>query len=178
MDAIVGGGWCAPSETIYDLSAGNSREHLLWSGLADPTPEERQAAADALYEQEVQDNANWFHTGVFLERVKAHEFDALQEAILELHHIEVRHGNASCEGCPEDDSYGPPSWPCPTVRLVLTHVGIDIPEELVHEKPAVVLQDNDNPRWPFPAGPVDSRLTIPPISVPRGGITFDRRDTP
>jgi len=174
MDAIVGGGWCAPSETIYDLSAGNSREHLLWSGLADPTPEERQAAADQLYEQEVQDNRNWFSTGVFLERVKAHEFDSMQQSILDYHGATE---SGICNVCVTAWETSV-TWPCHTARLVLTHVGIEVPEELVYDKPEPVLQDNDNPRWPFPAGPVDTRLTFPEVGVSRGGIKFDMGATP
>ena len=164
--AIVGGGWCAPSETIYELGRLNDRKRALWSGQVEPTPEERQAAADALYEQEVQDNRNWFDTGVFLERVKAHTFDALQQAILDLHAL-CAHG--ICAQC--GDEY-PVSWPCPTARLILTHVGITVPDELVYDKPAVVLQDDSNPRWPFPAGPVDP-FTFSLVSTVRGGIRFD-----
>ena len=169
MDAIVGaGGWCAPSGTIYDRTCGPSREDALWAGLVEPTQEERQAAADALYEQEVQDNRNWFATGVFLGRVEAHEFDDVSKAILDVHAREERHN--FCTHCDDERVV---MWPCHTARIVLKFAGIDIPDEVIYDKPKLVLQDNDNPRWPFPAGPVDTRLTIPLVSVPRGGITFD-----
>jgi len=175
MDAIVGaGGWCAPSGTIYDLTCGPSREDALWAGLVEPTQEERQAAADALYEQEVQDNRNWFATGVFLERVKAHEFDAMQQSILDYH---AATESGICNVCVTAWETSV-AWPCHTARIVLKFAGIDIPEELVYDKPEPVLQDNDNPRWPFPPGPVEVGFSMPEIRVSRGGIKFDMGGRP
>lgn len=175
MDAIVGaGGWCAPSKTIYELGAAHSREKALWRGLIEPTQEERQAAADALYEQEVQDNRNWFATGVFLERVKAHEFDAMQQSILDYH---AATESGICNVCVTAWETSV-AWPCHTARIVLKFASIDIPEELVYDKPEPVLQDNDNPRWPFPPGPVEVGFSMPEIRVSRGGIKFDMGGRP
>jgi hypothetical protein len=166
--SIVAGGWCAPSETIYELTTGmDSRERALWRGLVEPTPQERQKAADKLYEQETIDNRNWFDTGVMLEKVKALRLGPLAAAILGLHQRDERHN--FCVHCDDERVV---MWPCSTARVVLHSVGIKVPDEVVYDKPKPVVQDPDNPRWPYPAGPVDDPWTFPSVSVARGGLRF------
>lgn len=167
---VTSGGWTAPSETIYDLMGSGARDEALWRGMVEPTPEERQAAADQLYEQEIIDNANWFQTGVMLEQVKRTHFGPLANAVLELH---AREGSR-CRTCADGSGYGwgLVPWPCATARVILASVDITVPDEVIYDKPDPVVQDRDNPRWPYPAGPVDTRLTLPEITVNRGGLRY------
>jgi hypothetical protein len=167
---VVAGGWCAPSETIYQLGTGeSSRETMLWHGLVEPTQEERQKAADELYEQETLDNRNWFDTGVMLGKVEQMHFGPLAKAILALHRRDERHN--FCVQCDDERVV---MWPCATVRVVLHSVGIKVPEEVIYDKPKPVVQDNDNPRWPFPAKPLTQAeiFGFPEVSTRRGGISF------
>lgn len=165
---VAAGGWCAPSETIYELATGmNARERMLWRGEVEPTPEERQAAADELYAQEVLDNRNWFDTGVFLERLKRITFTGVAKDILDLH---ARTESGICNVCVTGWETSV-QWPCSTALIVLRAWMDDIPEEFVYEKPEPVVQDPDNPRWPFPSGPVDP-FTFPEVKATRGGIRY------
>lgn len=168
---VAAGGWCAPSEIIYDIENMNTRERRLWRGEVEPTPEEIATEIDRMMAEYLDDLKAWDETQVFLRRVEHAHARGLPQRILALHHREVRW----CRHCngQEGDPYDEPAWPCPTARLALLMYLEPrfIPDEPRYEEPAKPVRDESNPRWPFPSGPIDP-FTFPEVSVRRGGIRF------
>lgn len=163
---VAAGEWCAPSTIPLPVS----RESLLWGGHVEPTEDERRAAAEGLYEQYLADKAAWEETERFLARFEAWKPAGIEKEILELHGMD----RGFCVHCGSvGDEFDEPTWPCATVRLILHNNYIDVPQRLVYIEPQSLWQDENNPRWPFPAGPVDPFLTIPLLRINRGGVRFD-----
>lgn len=200
-DGIIAGGWCAPSETVYQMGddptltpgemfnvdgdlvtsmkptvremlAGKRRRAELWAGTADPEPtdEEKRIVVEWMHRQYVAELEQWQETQHFLGKVKRHKFVGLAAEIMGLHANE----DTACAVCTDEWTGSNHTWPCATVRLVLDAHGIDVPEELVYDKPVEPTPDPGNPRWPFPALPANPLdfITFPEVSTARGGLKF------
>lgn len=172
QSVVAAGGWCAPSETIYEIATGmNTRERMLWRGEVEPTQEEITAEIDRMMAEYLDELKAWDETQVFLRRVEhAHIDHGLPARILALH---KRSGSVPkwCNECEYDEH--PVLWPCPTARLALTMYLEPrfIPAEPRYEEPVKPVRDESNPRWPFPAGPVEE-FPFPEVQAIRGGLRF------
>lgn len=173
---VAAGGWCAPSETIYAFANERDRFHQLLYGQAEPTQEEIDAEIDRRMRVYLDELKAWTETQAFLREVAAWEPLGLPKAILALHsHHEQKWGVAGhvdirCSECEVDEHSV--QWPCATARIVLAQKLIAVPDELEYEEPTKPVRDESNPRWPFPAGPVDDEFAFPEVSVARGGLRF------
>lgn len=159
---VSAGGWCAPSETFYGT---RSRERDLWLGLAEPTAEEIATATRDLHERYAEDREAWERTQAFLDVHRAVRYEGLAREVLDLHALE---DGGNCRTCYADSEV---AWPCTTARIALRSAGVDVPPAVLHARPEPPRPDLDNPRWPFPAGPVDE-FAIPQVSVLRGGARY------
>lgn len=170
---VAAGGWCAPLLTTYNLTGMDRRFRTtrLWNGTEEPTEEDIHSATEWLREEYQREMVAWQETQHLLGLVERTAFLSTSREIMALH---SRTGNGHCAHCTfdEDDEFAEPSWPCETVRIILKAASIDVPDELVYEMPVEPTPDPDNPRWPFPSGPVEA-FGFPSVEVTRGGIRYD-----
>jgi hypothetical protein len=146
-------------------------EALAW-GHAEPTAEEIAAERDRVGERYAEQVTAWTETKAFLAELAAADLSPLVRDVLNLHQRTGDHDYAVCEACSGCcDSHA--VWPCGTARLLIRDAGIEVPDDLVFETPVLPIPDPDNPRWPFPAGPVTLGDLFPTITTNANGIRYD-----
>lgn len=138
-------------------------EALAW-GHAEPTQEEVDAARARVPERYAEQVTAWEATRAFLAALDAADLPPLGKRILELHQRASDHAYAECREC--DGNHGS-EWPCATVRAVCTIAEVDVPDDLVYKVPVLSIPDPDNPRWPYPAGPVTWGSLFPKMTIDR-----------
>lgn len=141
-------------------------EALAW-GRVEPTADEIAAATDRAHAHYAEQVIHWAATRKFLAELEAAPLPFIARAVLDLHHRNGDRDYAECVECSGDVST---LWPCPTARIVLD---IDVPEELVFETPVAPIPDPDNPRWPYPAGPITWADLFPLAAVTGRGIRYE-----
>lgn len=168
---LSAGGW-----SRNEIAMLVPREEALAWGHVEPTQEEITAARDRIPARYAEQVIQWDTTRAFLAEVAAADLSPLARRVLQLHSRASDHAYAGCTECADGDGVGV-EWPCDTARVVFQHAEIDVPDVLVFETPVLPIPDPDNPRWPYPAGPVRLMDYFPFVTLNRGS-TFTFTDGP
>lgn len=141
-----------------------SREQAIDYGMVQATPEEIAARNERLarfHEEARALRAAWQP----ILRALYEDTRGLAKVVLDLHAPEFpEHTRATCKGCPPDNEYGQPDWPCDTVRAVAEWCRVDLPGEHIPS----ARYDEEFVPWdgtPFCLPRLESFVTLDPDDI-------------